>query len=326
MHKPNRTGRFILLALIILFSALAAVSAFFLLSPLFGKTNKEIVPGDRQTIVYNGVDYFPRQDITTFLLMGIDQSGPMVDSGSYNNSGAADMLALISFDKTNHSYNVLMINRDTMTDMTVLGIGGKDAGTIHQQIALSHTYGNGLEESCINTAKAVSGLLYGIPIDHYLAINMDAIAILNDAVGGVTVNVTDDFSKVDPTIPTGTVTLHGSQALSYVRGRQDIGDELNTSRIERQEIYIRAFLDAFSVKLNSGESFVLDTYGKISNFALSDLTDTGLSSLFNRWKDYSLSETIRLEGITAHPKEFMEFYPDEEKLAEIVFRLYYAKK
>ena len=325
MHKSNQAGRIILLVLIVLFSITAAVSAFFLISPLFGKS-EEVIPGESKTITRDGVDYYPRQDITTFLLMGIDQSGPMTDSGSYNNPGAADMLALLSFDKTNRSYSVLLINRDTMADMNVLGIGGKTAGTIHQQIALAHTYGNGLEESCVNTAEAVSKLLYGISIDHYLAINMDAIAILNDAVGGVTVNVTDDFSKVDSTIPKGTVTLQGSQALSYVRGRQDIGDELNTSRIERQEIYIHAFLDAFSKKLDSGESFALDTYGKIADFALSDLTDTGLSSLFNRWKDYTFSEAIRPEGTSAHPKGVMEFYPDKEKLEELVLRLYFAKK
>ena len=40
-------------------------------------------------------------------------------------------------------------------------------------------------------------------IDYYFSMNMDAISILNDAVGGVTVEVTDDFSQVDATIGKG---------------------------------------------------------------------------------------------------------------------------
>ena len=38
-----------------------------------------------KTITRNGVDYFPRQDITVFLMMGIDQTGPVKSSDSYNN-------------------------------------------------------------------------------------------------------------------------------------------------------------------------------------------------------------------------------------------------
>ena len=40
-----------------------------------------------RTIVRDGVSYYPRQDITVVMLVGIDQFGEMIDSGSYNNSG-----------------------------------------------------------------------------------------------------------------------------------------------------------------------------------------------------------------------------------------------
>ena len=59
--------------------------------------------------------------------------------------------------------------------------------------------------------------------NYYISMNMDAIAILNDAVGGVTVNVTDDFSAVDPSITKGEVTLKGDQALTFIQTRKDVG-------------------------------------------------------------------------------------------------------
>ena len=45
-----------------------------------------------KTIIRDGVEYFPRQDMTVILVAGIDEDGPMVSSGSYNNPGEADMV------------------------------------------------------------------------------------------------------------------------------------------------------------------------------------------------------------------------------------------
>ena len=115
-------------------------------------------------IIRNDTVYWPRQDITVVLLMGIDQNGPVKDSGSYTNPGMADLVVLLIFDEVNESYNALCLNRDTMLKMPVLGVGGKPVGEQFGQLALSHTFGNGLEESCQNTLKTVSDFLYGINI------------------------------------------------------------------------------------------------------------------------------------------------------------------
>jgi hypothetical protein len=120
------------------------------------------------------------------LIMGIDETGPVKPSNSYNNKGEADMVSVVIFDEKNQRIDVIALNRDTMVTMPALGLGGKQAGTAFGQLALSHTYGTGMEDSCENTRKTVSDLLYGVSIDYYIALNMDAISILNDQVGGVT--------------------------------------------------------------------------------------------------------------------------------------------
>ena len=73
-----------------------------------------------KTIERNGIAYFPRQDITVVMVLGIDQFGPVEDSGSYQNRGAADMDILLIFDETNQQINVLHLNRDTMLNIPVL--------------------------------------------------------------------------------------------------------------------------------------------------------------------------------------------------------------
>lgn len=208
-----------------------------------------------KTVVRDGVAYYPRQDITVIMLLGIDESGPVQASSSYNNKGEADVVLLLICDERDEQLRLLNLNRDTMLQIPVLGIGGRRAGTVTGQLALAHTYGSGLEDSCENTRTAVSDFLQGIRIDHYIAMNMDAIPILNDAVGGVTVTVTDDFSAIDPTISRGEHLLVGEQAMTFVRSRKGVGDQLNISRQQRQNTYLQAFLRALQEK--NSDSFVM---------------------------------------------------------------------
>ena len=279
-----------------------------------------------KTIVRNDMEYFPRQDITVVLVMGIDQFGPVADSEAYSNRGAADMNILLIFDEVSRVCNVLHLNRDTMLEMPVLGIGGREAGTYFGQLALSHTYGSGLEDSCENTRNTISRFLYGITIDHYVAMNMDAIGILNDAVGGVTVNVTEDFSLVDPTIGQGTVTLMGDQAIHYVRTRKDVGDQLNLSRISRQQNYIDGFVAAFREKREQDGEFIAKAYENVASYLVTDCSVNTITGMIDRYGDYAIGEVVTPDGENVLGNEYYEFYVDEEKLDATILRLFYAPK
>jgi len=185
--KINPLRIFVLLFLILVFIFSGIKIWNTLNTPNITEAEPETIS---KTIIRNDTAYFPRQDITVFMLLGIDEFGPVKASDSYNNKGEADMIALIVFDHTEKNYDIVVVNRDTMMDVPVLGINGHKAGTAYQQVALSHTYGSGLEDSCENTEEAISNFFYGLNIDYYMSINMDAISILTDAVGGVEVGQT----------------------------------------------------------------------------------------------------------------------------------------
>lgn len=279
-----------------------------------------------KTIHRGDIAYFPRQDITTVLVMGIDQYGPVADSETYNNRGAADMDMLLIFDEAAENCTVLHLNRDTMLEMPVLGLGGRQAGTYYGQLALSHTYGTGLEDSCENTVKTISDFLYGIDIDYYIAMNMDAIAILNDAVGGVTVNVTEDFSQVDPTITKGRVHLMGDHAVNFVRTRKDVGDQLNLSRIGRHKEYIDSFADAFRAKREADPEFMVQAYEDVAPYMVTNCSLNAITGMLDRYGDYTIGEILSPAGENVVGEEYMEFYVDEEKLDELILKLFYAAK
>lgn len=311
----------LILVLVILISGLRILESTAFLK---GQTGEGQIAS--KTIERNGVKYFPRQDITVMLIMGIDEVGPVKDSGSYNNTGEADMIALVVFDETNEQMDILYINRDTMVDMPVLGIGGKPAGTANRQIAVSHTYGSGLEDSCENTKKTVSDLLYGLPINYYVAMNMDAIPILNDAVGGVTVTVVDDFSDVNPNILMGQTTLMGQDALDYVQERREVGDQKNTSRMERQKEYMKNFLSAFKSKTSASDMFVLNTYEQVSDYIVTDLVANSMSSIWNKYADYQLDEVVTLQGENTLENGHYAFILDEAALDALILKMFYAPK
>ena len=295
-------------------------------STVFSKSDVPEETRSSKTVIREDAAYFPRQDITTVLIMGIDQEGPVEDSGSYRNQGESDVVMLAVFDETNETYSILALNRDTMVEMPVLGLGGRQAGTFYGQLALSHTYGSGLEDSAENTRKTVSDLLNGIRIDYYVAMNMDAIGMLNDAVGGVTVTVTEDFSAVDASIPMGEVTLDAAQARAYVQIRKEIGDQLNISRMQRHKDYINGFMRAFEEKMDSSESFALSTYDEIAPYMVTDCSVNTLSTLVKRFSEYELQEIVSPEGENILTEEYFEFHLNEEELYELVLRIFYAPK
>lgn len=313
-------------ALLILILVFLISGLRILESTVFHTESEEEPQGQRKTIVREGVEYFPRQDITVVLVMGIDQDGPVADSGSYRNPGAADVVMLLIFDEKNEACSVLYLNRDTMLQMPVLGLGGKQAGTIHAQLALAHTYGSGLEDSCENTVRTVSEFLNGITIDYYISMHMDAISLLNDAVGGVTVMVEDDFSQVDPSITMGQMTLRGEQAMTYIRSRKGVGDQLNLSRIDRQKVYIDGFVDAFRASMEVDENFVLSVYEQVVPYLVSNCSVNTISGMISRYEGYEIREIVTPEGDNVPGDEYYEFYADEEKLDELILRLFYAPK
>ena len=310
----------LILVLVFLISGLQILE-----STVFSQDSVQETTG-RKTIIRDGIEYFPRQDITVLLVMGIDQNGPVQDSGYYRNEGAADMVALLIFDEETKDYSILYLNRDTMLKMPVLGIDGKPAGTNYGQLALTHTFGNGLEASCENVRKTVSDFLYGLQIDYYLSMNMDAIGVLNDAVGGVTVHVTEDFSKVDPSIPMGRVTLMGQQAINYVRTRKNVGDQLNISRIQRQKDYIQGFMSAFDQAAKQNTNFMVSTYEEISEYMVTDCSVNAINGMLSRYKDFPLRQIVTPEGENVLGNEYYEFHVDAEALDALILELFYRAK
>ncbi len=276
---------------------------------------------------YDGKDYVLKDSLETFLIMGLDKFDEYVETDSYNNDQQADFIMLFVFDNELKKCTALHINRDTMADVNILGVAGNKVDTVRKQIALAHTYGNGRDVSCRNTADAVSALLHDSKIDHYVSLTMDSVAVLNDAVGGVEVEVLEDFGSIDETLIKGqTVTLMGEHALNYVRTRYGLEDSTNSTRMERQRQYLEALHKKAMECAENDEEFIVEALLKMADYIVSDRSVTQLQDLAKKFTEYELTGILSLEGESKMGEKFVEFYPDEASLKKTIIDLFYEMK
>lgn len=277
----------------------------------------------REITYYNGTAYAKKEDLETVLLLGVDKFEGETPEGYLNNQ-QADFLLLLVMDKQNETCTPIQLNRDTMTQIRILGVTGEPAGTTTGQLALAHTYGSGEEDSCENTALAVSNLLYGMEIDHYVSLTMDGVALLNDLVGGVTVEVLDDFSGIDDSLMQGEiVTLKGQQALTYVRSRGGMEDSSNLHRMERQRQYLAALQQQLKAAVRQEDGFTLDALLQLNEYMVSDCTVDQLSDLGDSLAAYQVSDILTTPGDAQEGEEFIEFTVDEAALQQLVMDVFY---
>ena len=72
-------------------------------------------PEEQKEITYDGSTYRQRSDLETYLIMGIDVKGKAVAVDSYEGGGQADVQMVLVVDDANKTWQVLQINRDTIT-------------------------------------------------------------------------------------------------------------------------------------------------------------------------------------------------------------------
>lgn len=328
-HPGDRRRRYLRYAAIVLAVIMFVSAGFFFMEKWergTGVFDDEAVDTLDSTITHNGNDYVLKDNVETILVLGLDEASN-ADTSSYNNSKQADFLMLYVLDNDSNTCKAIHINRDTMAQMNVLGVAGDRIDTVTKQIALSHTYGNGKEVSCRNTANAVSTLLMNVDIDHFVSVSFDAVPVFNNIVGGVTVEVLDDFGTVDPTLVKGqTIKLSDEQALTYIQGRYGVGDQTNNSRMARQRQYLKALYEQFCTMSEQNESFSADAALKITDYIVSDCSVNKLESYLEKIPSYEFVGMSDIEGETKTDGEFVEFYPDEQSIKQTVIDTFYCLK
>ena len=269
-----------------------------------------------------------KENMEVIMVCGTDTYENIPEDDDYVHSSQADVIYVYAIDHKNKTYQCIQINRDTMTMVKqVMGIGeDKEA---NMQICLAHSYGKTEQARCLNTVDAVEGLLFEVPIDHYISLNMSSISVLNEQVGGVTVTIPAGMENRDPEFIEGArVTLKGKQAELFVRSRMSLKDDSNTFRMERQETFMKAWKEQAKAKMNEESGFPVKMILALSDYMTSDMTASALSTLANQLKEYKDLGTLTPLGENLEEGDgrmFREFHVDKDDLQKKVIELFYEE-
>lgn len=142
------------------------------------------------------------EDPFSVLLLGID-TGEL----GRTEHGRSDTIMVATINPNTKRTTLTSIPRDIYTE--IVGHGTSDK--------LNHAYAFG------GAAMAIASVenLLSVPINHFVQINMKGLEDLVDAVGGIQVENTLDFTITGINFPKGTVMLDGTRALAYIRMRYD---------------------------------------------------------------------------------------------------------
>ena len=287
------------------------------------------------TVSWDGKTYKRNTYVKAVLCMGVDRDGPMTETTLSGDGGQADGIFLLANDTARGSMKILLIPRDTMTEITKTDISwtdenGTELGQSVDHLSLSYAYGDGREKSCEYTKQAVSHLLMGLEIDSYMAADLEIISSLNDEVGGVSVTIpTIGMEKEDPEFVFGkTVRLKGEQAERFVRFRDIERDNSAISRMEQQKLYISGFFQAVKEKSKTESSITEKLFEMSQDYMVTDMAkDEYLKLAINALEGEGLtSSSFKMAPGTGTATEtYDEYYVDQEALVPILLDLFYRE-
>lgn len=291
---------------------------------------EQIVFQEDGSALWKGKTYRRNTFVKAILCMGVDRSDTMTGTRRLGEAGQADGIFLIAQDTARNEIRILMIPRDTMTEITEIDADGNVLGKRLNHLTLAYGYGDGRETSCKNMLDSTSNLLLGLKIDHYMAVDTQVIAMLNDAVGGVTVTIpTTGMEKRDPAFVKGKkVTLKGDQAETFVRYRDTSVDHSALYRMDQHQEYITQYFLAVKKAAVKDSGIVPRLFEMVQDYMVTDMgKDEYLKIAMDALESGGITDesfrTLPGNGVTT--ELYDEYYADPEGTVETVLSLFYRE-
>ncbi|MBO0422138.1 phosphatase PAP2/LCP family protein [Enterococcus plantarum] len=217
----------------------------------------------------------------SFLLLGI------ANDSKRQTDFRANTIMVVTVNDQLKKTTITSIPRDAYVEII-----GKEGA--YDKINHAHSFGG--EEMMIDTIEHY----LDIPINHYFVINMDGLAALSDAVGGVTVNNDFAFDAEGIHYPKGEQHLGGWETLQYARMRYEdpLGDYGRQKR--QREVTIQLTKELLSMKSVFRYQELLDVIGENGQ------TDMTLDQMMLLMKNYQKA----LENIESYQMQGEDFTGD----------------
>ena len=325
-NKPSKRKKVIIILSLILVFVITFVSSFFIMvklgeirlkNSLVSSENAEDDLEEKFDVIYhNGKKYKYNKDLINILLIGVD-----ADNKDKKYQGQADALYLVSVDNEKNKVKIISISRNTMCNFGMIGIDGEAYSTEYGQICLAFAYGNDDEQSSKNCVNAVSDLLYGLPINGYYTLYLDAIEKLVDAVGGVEVNLTENDSDIEYFSQKGNkVTLKGEEVNFYIQLRGNS----NAPRVERHKEFIRGFVNSAKKAIKKDLTLPVKLANEMKKYSVTDIDITSAVYLATQAVNWNI-EFVNIKGEYGIEDDWETFTVDDADLKDVIIGNFYIE-
>lgn len=151
------------------------------------------------------------------------------------NDNLTDTIMVASFDMKAGHVDVISIPRDTYYQRAGY------SGAAEKKINAAY------RGSAVNSARAVSDILLGMPLHYYAVVEYKGVKNIVDAIGGVPMNIEFHMKYSDPTdkpplyidIPAGNQVLDGEHAMQFLRYRKGYV-EGDLGRVKAQQEFVKS--------------------------------------------------------------------------------------
>jgi LCP family protein required for cell wall assembly len=256
-QKPPRRSRrrallIILLVLVVLVAAAGIVAARYLSSLNSSYEKRTTVSIDR-----GASDGDRPQDAEgeNILLLGSDKRDAEDAAAEHVSGQRSDVMMLVHIPADNSAAYVMSFPRDLYVD-----IPGHGKDRINSALAF------GGVPLAVSTVEDFTGTR----IDHAALVDFEGIQGLVDALGGVDVQVSQDFEADGTTFTQGSMHMDGETALTFVRQRKAFADG-DFQRNRNQQALLQGIIsELLSRNTLSSPSRISDTVDVISPFLTTD--------------------------------------------------------
>lgn len=250
---------------------------------------------------------FSKDDRVNVLLLGV-------------NGNLTDTIMLVSFNMEHPHVDIISVPRDTYYK--------REGYNSQAEKKLNAAY----KGNPVNTAKAVSEILLGIPINYYAIVEYDGIKTIVDSMGGVPMDIPFRMKYDDPydtpplhiDIPEGHQVLNGEQSVQFLRFRH-----------ANKDSGFKSYPEGDMGRVKAQQQFMVNAFKQCLGFDLPKIATTVYDNLTSDMKLKTMlyfagkasgitSEDIRTYTlpVDTDPKPPYYVYPNVGKIEEVLMEIY----
>lgn len=207
--------------------------------------------GTRVTV--DGKNWKRKRGVQSLLFMGIEDSTDVVVDGIRGEMGTARSIFLLVLDDVNKEIRCLVLPHFTDVPVTLYDENGSAVGTASTMLGYQFAFSRSVSRSSMLMKKAAADLMNGIAADGFVSVTYEGIGQIADALGGIPVLLTMDWTDVDPSYVSGRELMMNSEVVSrFIQSEKFRNEDFDNPRQEwllmtmlkqMKRVYSQTFLD-----------------------------------------------------------------------------------